>query len=242
VAVDFYHRLVVSGLSKELKAFRNSVSHTVRRKPVRGMAAWRERVPISFAAMYARCPRLTRVQPEPPNDPYDLAAWPKVSLGNRREEVRYQFHTRNTEMRDFLVPFTREFPGLELKLVTFCLDDDSIVSYLIRNGTVRHYTLPERRHGWHWEQAKKRFGIAGDAIYEHDEARFFAEEGMLAESLNHWQEAAHGEAAFASRRSWWNRPTVRELEFERELAILQLSQRLADDAEKKRDTNKKRRR
>lgn len=244
MAVDYLHRLVVTGPPKELKAFRKAVSLTVTRRPAVKIPEWREYVPISFAAMYARCPRLTRVEPNLPSDPYDISQWPKRSLPDGRDEIRYKFDIRNLEMKDFLVPFSREFPEIECKLVIFCLDGDSIDSYLIRNGKARKYALPLSRHEWHWEQARKQFVIEGDEVYEDDEARSFAEQGMLEESLDHWEfTTGNGAAAPVrrrKRRNWWNRPTVRNIAFERELFMAEISQQRADEAAAKRSAKKKR--
>lgn len=248
MAVDYFHRLVVSGRRSELEAFRRSASRVVWRKLAGMKRSWRERVPISFAAMYARCPELTRIEAEQPNDPYDLSAWPIVALPHGRAESRYQFHTRNLEMRDFFKLYSRTFARLEFVLVTFCLDGNSIDTYLIRNGRVRKYTLPEKRHEWHWREASKRLGIAVDEISENDdELRPIAEGAMLDEALDHWErflERARKKTASAAsvnlrkdmkssrgrrsaieaghenrKRDWWNRKTVRDLEFEREILL-----------------------
>lgn len=244
MAVAYHHRLVACGPPKELKAFRNAVGLTVTRKPIVKIPEWCEYVPISFAAMYACCPRLARLAPTPPYDPYDISWWPKRSLPDGRDEARYQFHLRNLEMSDFLLPFSRKFPGLEFKLVIFCLDDDSIDSFLIRDGRARKYTLPPSRNEWHWERARKRFGIDGEELYEDREARFLAEEGMLEEALDHWDIArATGRAAPAPRRrrrDWWNRPKVRELRFEQELAMAEISKQMADEERAMRREKRKR--
>lgn len=145
-------------------------------------------------------------------------------------------------MSNFLVPFSRLFPELEFKLVIFCLDDDCIDSYLIRDGKARKYTLPQQRNEWHWEQARKKFGIHGDEIYEDEEARRFAEEGRMEESLDRWELSASGKRATPAprrrRRNWWNRPKVRELGFEQELAMAEISQQMADEAAAKRSAKK----
>jgi hypothetical protein len=244
MAVTYHHRLVISGPPKELKAFRDAVGLTVTRRPAAKVPEWCEYVPISFSAMYARCPRLARVEPNLPYDPYDISWWPKRSLPDGREEIRYQFHIRNLEMRNFLAPFSREFPQLGFKLVIFCLDDCSIDSYLISNGKTRKYTLPPSRNEWHWERARKRFEIEGDELYEDEDARLFAEEGMLEEALDHWQLATGNRGAVPvarrKRRNWWNRPSVRNLEFEQKLAMAEISQSLADEAAAKRSAKKKR--
>jgi hypothetical protein len=251
MAVDYFHRLVVSGSPPDLQAFRRAVGHTVHRPKIR---AWHECVPLSFGAMYALCPELTRVEPSPPDDPYDLAVWPITSLPDQRAETRYQFHTRNLEMHAFLGPVSSRFRTLILVLVTFCLDDNSITSYLIRKGRLREFPLPEARHDRHWALARRQFRLAGEAIYEHAEARSFVEGRLLDEALGHWERlvaeawkkrggnpraragrrrrtsrasraTTSPRALVHRRRDWWHRPTVRDLDFERTLAIIDLSGR-----------------
>lgn len=69
MAVAYHHRLVACGPPEELKALRGAMGLTVTRKPIVKIPEWREYVPISFAAMYARCPRLARVEANLPYDP-----------------------------------------------------------------------------------------------------------------------------------------------------------------------------
>jgi hypothetical protein len=251
VAVDFIHRLVVSGAPDEVRTFRRAVARTVHRPSIGRVRSWREDVPLSFAAMYAVCPELTRVVPTPPYDPYDLAVWPTASLADGRAEVRYTFHTRNLEVHDFFVLISRKFKKLVFVLVTFCLDDSSIVSHLIRNGRGRQYTLPEKRQEWHWDRAREWLRLTGDQVYEHADARCVAEEGMLEEALGRWDQlievawekelhapGAIPEANVMRRgkkpsratakhvrrtRDWWNRPKVRDLEFEQAVAMHELA-------------------
>jgi hypothetical protein len=163
------------------------------------------------------------MEPDIPFDPYDLSVWPIASLPQGRAQVRYRFQTRNLEMRNFLVPLSRKFGRLVFVLVTFCLDDGGIISYLIQNGRVRQYTLSEARNEWHWSQARTRFHIAGDEVYQHDEARFFAEENMIKEALGHWDGLRKPPRIKTQhdRRTddWWNAPRVRDIGLERVIAI-----------------------
>jgi hypothetical protein len=98
MAVDYIHRLVVVGSRAQLGAFRSAVGRTVRRAKMGRVPGWREHVPLSFAAMYAICPELRRVEAELPGDPYDLAAWPIARRPDGRFELRYRCHTRNLEL------------------------------------------------------------------------------------------------------------------------------------------------
>jgi hypothetical protein len=52
MAIDYFHRLVVFGSPTDLQAFRRAVGRTVRRSKAGRIPAWRERVPLSFGAMY----------------------------------------------------------------------------------------------------------------------------------------------------------------------------------------------
>lgn len=245
MAVAYHHRLIASGPSDEIKEFRRAVSHQVFRKTkLKKMAGRHEFVPISFAAMYAKCPTLVRIDPNLPYDPYDISAWPKRVLPDGRVELRYQFHLRNIEFSAYLVPFSRLFLQLEFRLVIFCLDDSEIDSYLIRNGRARKYKLPDARSESHWDDARARFGIAGDDIYDDDDARRFAEEGMLEEALDHWDRPGKRRAVAigprTQRRNWWNRPAMRNLRFEQELSMAEISQQMADEAAAQRRSQKPR--
>lgn len=120
MAVDYIHRLVVIGPPAAVRRFRRGVTRAVTRRL--DDRSWRERVSLSFEAMYTLCPALSRVSAEPPGDPYDIAAWPTDRSG-RRARARYQFHTRNMTFAPFLRRLSTRFPALVLCLVTFCLDD-----------------------------------------------------------------------------------------------------------------------
>lgn len=156
MAVDYIHRLVVSGPALDVRAFRRAVSRTVDREAVGSIEAWREHVPLSFAAMYSLCPGLTRVEPNVPCDPYDLSIWPLRSLPHGCAEVRYQLHTRNLEMGEFIVALSRRFANLALVLVTFCLDGNSIDTYLFTNGRKRKATPSLDAHA--------RQGLIGEGV------------------------------------------------------------------------------
>jgi hypothetical protein len=103
---------------------------------------------------------------------------------------------------------------------------------------MRRYMLPETRHEWHWAQAQRRFGLSEHDVGEDDRARFFAEQRMLDEALEHWdRELAEvwrkktkgigtrppATSPKGATRQWWDRPSVRDLDFERNIAIINLA-------------------
>jgi hypothetical protein len=179
----------------------------------------RETVRFSFAAICDLAPKAVSIADGIPCDPYDLCNWPIRHLSLRQAEARYQFHTRSLELLPYVKVLSRVFPRLEFKLVTYCLDDGSIESFLLRYKAMRKWVVPERRHGVHWEVARRKFGLWGDAVYEDDGARFFAEQAIMDEALDHWDKAA---GRTPVKRQWWNRRSNRDLEAEREICIADL--------------------
>jgi hypothetical protein len=75
---------------------------------------------------------LRRVEAQIPFDPYDLSDWPMRTLEDGRAEIRYQLHTRNLELIDFLRPLARALPRLTFTLTTLYLDDSSIETHRLR--------------------------------------------------------------------------------------------------------------
>ena len=74
------------------------------------------------------------------------------------------------------------------------------------------------RRDFHWERARKKFGLTGDDVYDDDDADHWVEEQMLVEAVAHW--TGRGAASGRSGRyNWWNQPRLRDLETERELAL-----------------------
>ena len=145
-------------------------------------------------------------------------------------------------MRGFTLPLSRRFGALVFVLVTFCLDDGSIDSFLVHEGRARRHGLPDARHEWHWNEARKHFRIHGDAVYDSEDARSFAENGMLDEALDHWDRqisetwSRRGARSrtlsprptlpqAGGRRSWSKRTTGRDLEFERLVAMTEIATR-----------------
>lgn len=89
MAVDYYHRLLVSGKPAGVRAFRDAIyreyPRTIagesRRVPTSSPATWTEIVPFSFAGLYELAPAARRVEAQIPFDPYDLSAWASAHAG-----------------------------------------------------------------------------------------------------------------------------------------------------------------
>ena len=216
MAVDYLHRILVAGRADRVRDFRRRIYREYPRT-VAG-TTWTEIVPFSFAAMYEIAPRARTVEPEVPYDPYDLSAWPVTRIGARAAVVRYQFHTRNLEMAPLIRVLARAVPDLTFTLVTLCLDDSSIASYRFEAGRQRQWTVPERVREAHWDRARRKFRLAGDDVYDDDEAERWAEEAMMTAALNHWEPPARGTSR-PRRYQWWNSLPLRRLEDERVLAL-----------------------
>jgi len=237
MAVDYVHRLVVSG---SVQAVRR-LSRALYREYPRTIAdqTWTEIVPFSFAALYELAPKVSRIEREVPCDPYELAAWPVRMRPNGKTEARYQFQTRNLELAGFIRALARTQPHLRFVLVTLCLDDCSIESYSF-SGTARmKWVLPNRRRDFYWERARKKFGLTGDDVYDDDDADHWAEEQMLIEAIAHW--TGRGAATGRSGRyNWWNRPRLRDLETERQLALYAVAELVVGDKRAKRSSSPRR--
>jgi hypothetical protein len=186
--------------------------------------------------LYELAPAARRFEPEVPYDPYDLSVWPVRRITPRRSELRYQFHTRNLEMPGLLRPLSRAVPSLTFVLATLCFDDSTAVSYRFARGI---------EHEWHdpdpevmWQRARKKFRLSGDEVYMDDHAEHWVEEKLLEEALNHWTAPRNQSAGRAFSRKSWNQPRVRDLASERELALIEITGRVADPLRKK-DRNKR---
>jgi hypothetical protein len=214
MAIDYNHRLVVSGPRGGVDLFRKQLRQTDTRTV--GKLKWRETIPFSFERLYDLAPTAVRIEPEVPCDPYDMSVWPIRRLPYRSAEVRYQFHTRNLQVLPFVCVLSKKLPSLTFRLLTHCMDDDQIASYRVRKGRARRWILPEARHAAHWDRARQRFDLTGDEVYGDQDARHFAEEAMLEEALDHWEREAGGRHPVRRRaREWWNRPVTRDLETQR---------------------------
>jgi hypothetical protein len=148
-------------------------------------------------------------------------------------------------MIDLMRPVSRLFPWLSFKLVTKCLDDNSVDSYRLSRGTAQKWTVPEKRQQAHWQSASKKFRLYGDSLYEDDHARHYAEERILIEALDHWErhELPANPRQRPRRRQWWNQVPQRDLATERELALLTVSEKPMSQThvKHKRDGDQKRR-
>ena len=241
MAVDYFHRLIVAGPREDVQAFRRRMHREYPRTI--GDESWTEIVPFSFAGLYELAPAARRVESEVPFDPYELSAWPIRALDRRRSEVRYQFQTRNFEMIPLVRPLARALPTLTFTLTTLCLDDSSIESYRLFGRNVQKWTLPEQRRDFHWDRARRKFGLAGDDVYDDDEADRWAEEQMLAEALGHWDDAGPLRRHQRPKRyRWWNAIRLRDLDTERKLSVLQLGMFLDESDTKKSSSGKGRKR
>ena len=230
MAVDYFHRLIVRGGRPQVADLRRRLARTWSRRI--GRQTFTEQLPFSFAALYEIAPAASRVEREVPGEPYDVRVWP-ISQGDRgAAELRYQLHTREVDLFGFLRPLSRACPSLTFVLSTLYLDDGEFASFHARRGRVKRWWLPARRHEAHWDRARRKFGLAGDDVYDDDHATFYAEEGMNDEALAHWDRpsARHSRRR---RRLWWNRPVARDFETERELDFIEISKLLR--AEAKRD-------
>ena len=221
MAVDYFHRLLVSGKPADVRAFRDAI-HRGYPRSIAG-ETWTEIVPFSFAGLYELAPAARRVEPEIPDDPYDLSAWPVRTVKGERAEIRYQMHTRNLKLIDFLRPLARALPRLTFTLSTLCFDDSSVESYRLHGRREQRWMLPDRRQDVHWERAWKKFKLAGDERYEDDEAEHWVEQEMLTEAFSHWDEAGRVRRGRAPRRyRWWNTVPLRDLDTERKLSLLEM--------------------
>jgi hypothetical protein len=231
MAVDYFHWLRVHGTRDDVRDFRNRIYREYPRTV--GGETWTEIVPFSFAALYDLAPAARKIEAEIPFDPYDLSAWPIRTLSDDCAEVRYQLHTRNMELIGVLRPLARALPRLTFTLTTLCLDDSSIESYRLCRRREQTWALPDRRRDFHWDRARKKFKLAGDEVYDNDEADHWAEEEMLIEAFSHWDDGGSVWRNRGPRRyRWWNAVPLRDLDTERKLSVLELGLFL-DDGKKR---------
>ena len=222
MAVDYFHRLVISGDAKNVRC----LARALYREYPRTIAGktWTEIAPFSFRGVYEIAPTARRISAEIPSDPYELRAWPVRRLPDGRAEARYQFQTRNMEMAPFVRLLARVKPQFVFTLVTECFDVGSIHSYYYSHGRSRVWQLPNRFRDACWEMARQKFGIAGDDVYDDDDAEWWADERMLAEALGHWWKP--DDRARLKRYDWYNQPMLRDLDVERELAVVRVAEML----------------
>jgi hypothetical protein len=226
MAVDFVHRIIIEGSGKAVRQLRRQIYHEYPKTV--GKRSWIETVPFSFTALYELAAGARRIEAEIPCEPYDISAWAIRAIGGNKVELRYQLHTRNLELLDFIRVLSRAKRPLVFILVTLCLDDSSIQSYRLKAGRTRKWVLPQRRRDFHWNRAREKFRLAGDAVYDDEVAEHWAEEKMLYEALSHWDDSS---AAHRRKRyHWWNHVSVRDLETEQELALYEIAKELNSKA------------
>jgi hypothetical protein len=222
LAVDYFHRLIVTGPRRQVAALRDGLARTSSRQV--GGRTWSEAVPFSFAALYELAPRARRVEREVPFDPYDISVWPMTRVGRTRTSLRYQLHTRNLELAGFLRPLSRKFPALVFRLSTHCVDGDDIESYHVARGELTGCVMMHERCEVYWDRARRKFRLSGEDVYDDEEARDYAVEGMREESVDLWIRPA---LRSRRRRNWFNRPVVRDIETERDLAMIEMIERMS---------------
>jgi len=233
MAVDYFHRLIVLGPAQQLDEFRRALTRSTSRRLGRKII-WTDRTAFSFAALYEIAPGVRRIEREFPGEPYDVSVWPVVRRGRGKAEIRYQLHTRDMELFGFLRVLSRLFPRFEFRLSTHCLDVSEIAGYQVINGHVRRWILPGYRRDFHWERARKKFGLAGEAVWEDDAATLFAEDGMCDEALDHWDPQVRRRTRKRARQ-WWNRPAARDFMTEREMDLIEINEKLlAEEASSER--------
>jgi hypothetical protein len=218
MAVDYFHRIRVYGKRDDVRRFRRRIEREYPRTV--GGETWTEIVPFSFAALYALAPAAREIEAEIPFDPYDLSVWPIRSLAAHRAEIRYQLHTRSMELIEFLRPLSQALPNLTFTLTTLCLDDSSIETYRLRGRREQKWLLPDARRDVYWDRARRKFKLAGDAVYEDEEADDWAEQEMLTEAFGHWDDSGRIRRSRPPRYRWWNAVALRDLQTERELSLL----------------------
>jgi hypothetical protein len=237
MAVDDFHRLIISGPTPDLRALRAGlVTDLVR--VIEG-EEYKERLPFSFAGLIALAPAAKNWAPEGALEPYDIRVWPIVRRSSRTSDIRYQLHTRNEELLPFVRELSRAFTRLTFRMSMLQLDDSEVYGFLVRNGKVRKWNVPGERRDVHWDRARKKFNLVGDDVYDDDDATLYAEDGMQDEALDHWA-PAYRLGAGARRRDWWNRPATRDFMEQRELDLVQASEIAAEfDREERRQRRRR---
>ena len=92
MAVDYFHRLLVSGKPAGVRAFRDAIYRAYPRT-IAG-ETWTEIAPFSLAGLYELAPGARRVEPEIPDDPYDLSSACRSSGSVRSATSRLNYDRR----------------------------------------------------------------------------------------------------------------------------------------------------
>lgn len=216
MAIDFYHRLLVEGPPADVRQLRADLWAEYPRQI--GKQRWTEVVPFSFERLYALAPAARRVEPEVPYDPYDVSVWPIRRLSPRRGLLRYRFHTRNLQIDDLVRALSKVRPSLRFMLVS--LDDTGVWSILASRGKSRFWSPSERLQARTWARAGREFGLAGEDVYDSAEAQFWVDDQLRDQAMRCWPSFARG--VDRGRLRWDNQPVLRDIEMERELAVIEL--------------------
>jgi hypothetical protein len=214
VAIDFLHRLIITGPVEQVRALRRDLYREYPR--TLGDQTWTEIVPFCFAALYEIAPSARRVEKEIPYDPYEISVWPVRRISPRRAELRYQFQTRNLEMAGLVRALARARPALTFTLGTLCLDDSKVDGSRFKARRAERWQMPARAVQHLWDRARKKFDLEGDDVYDDDDAEHWVDEESFDQTLGHWE----GSGRRGLR--WWNRPSVRDIGTEREVAMYEL--------------------
>jgi hypothetical protein len=237
MAVDDFHRLIISGPAPDLRALRAGlVTDFVR--VIEG-EDYKERLPFSVAGLIALAPAAKRYAPEGALEPYDIRVWPIVRRSSRESDLRYQLHTRNEELLPLVRELSRAFTRLTFRMSMLQLDDSEVYGFLVRHGNVRQWKVPGERRDVHWDRARKKFNLVGDDVYDDDDAELYAEDGMQDEALDHWAPADRL-GSHPRRRNWWNRAVTRDFMEQRELDLIEASEIAAEfDREERRQRRRR---
>lgn len=100
------------------------------------------------------------------------------------------------------------------------LDNGIIWSVIASKQRVRLVPVSQALQRRLWERARLRFRLAGDAVYDSDEADDWVEQQCLAEATRCWSAFARG--VDRGRLNWSNQRVLRDLDMERELAALEM--------------------
>ena len=237
MAVDYFHRLVITGPARDLRRLRAGLA-TEFARVVEGKE-YKELLPFSLLGLFTLAPDAYFDGPQDASEPYDIRVWPMVRRSSRRIELRYQLHMRNDDLLEFLPFLSRKFKTLTFRMATLCLEDSEVDGFLVRDGKVNRWRLRGKRRDFHWDRAREKFKLAGDDVYEDDDAELLAEDGMLEEALDHW-EPQPPSASRTRPRHWWNRPVVRDFMEQRELDVIEASEGMVEfDREERRQRRRR---
>jgi hypothetical protein len=228
MAIDYFHRLVVWGTRARVTAFAASARRRVRYPTIGREKGFTETVGFSFHALWQAYPALTRVSDVAPYDAYQVRTWPVTRETARLHFARYQFQTRDMEMRAIVRGLSKACPHVTFVLMTDCLDVSEIESWLMTAGRTTHYRVPERMLVKEVDAEAARRGVSSDSDPDGWlEAQEAMEHAMMARALAHWDRRLfgsrprHGAKTGATsirargpwRRGtldWWDRPEQRD--------------------------------